>query len=135
MKLNTNTLLFFPLVANALPLTTRNPSAEAIENLLPRADNWCWLNADALVHQPQGCDSTPFDGHRIKDVRGNENFGVRCTARGKAWGSNGITTWDWVPGWGCWIWSGWTQGTCESKFAMCDGCANVLMSDRWSSLP
>ena len=62
MKLNTNTLLFFPLVANALPLTTRNPSAEAIENLLPRADNWCWLNADALVHQPQGCDSTPFDG-------------------------------------------------------------------------
>ena len=114
MKTSSVILLLLPLAATASPLSSSNPSAEVVSDLLPRADNWCWLNSDALKNDPQGCDTTPFSGNRKRGVTGGDRFGVRCTARGKAFGSNGYNKWDYVPGWGCWIWAGWTQEGCES---------------------
>ena len=118
MKSSSTILFLLPLVATASPLSSRNPTAEVVSDLLPRADNWCWLNSDALKNDPQGCDTTPFSGTRKRGVTGGDRFGVRCTARGKAFGSNGYKKWDYVPGWGCWIWAGWTQEGCESKFGI-----------------
>ncbi|KAF1839016.1 hypothetical protein BDW02DRAFT_644132 [Decorospora gaudefroyi] len=117
MKLTALTPLLFAFTtytsANPIALAdaSPNPAAEAVENLEAQADNWCWLNSDALKNDPQGCDTTPFSGSRKRGVTGGDRFGVRCTARGRS--VNGYNKWDYVPGWGCWIWAGWTQIGCE----------------------
>ncbi|KAF2821096.1 hypothetical protein CC86DRAFT_245614, partial [Ophiobolus disseminans] len=98
-------------ITYASPLTTPNLNA-ATDALLAR-DNNCYLNSDALKNDPQGCDSTPFSGSRKKDVTGASRFGVSCTAKGKSFRVSGYTKWDYVPGWNCWIWAGWTQEGCE----------------------
>jgi hypothetical protein len=79
---------------------------------LPRADNWCWLNSDALKSDPHGCYITPFSDTSRRGVTGSDRFNVHCTALGRE-GYSGYDKWDWVPGWECWIWAGWTQEGCE----------------------
>jgi hypothetical protein len=113
MKLTASLITLLPLAVVATPITSPNPSTEAITNLLPRADARCYLNSDAIRTQPQGCDTSPTSGVRVRGVTGGDRFGVRCTASGRS--INGNNKWDWVPGWGCYIWSGWTQIGCESK--------------------
>ncbi|EMD91924.1 hypothetical protein COCC4DRAFT_144783 [Bipolaris maydis ATCC 48331] len=124
MKPSNAILFFLPLVATASPLSSPNPDAEAVAELLPRADATCYLHSEALPSQ--GCDTTPFSGSRKRTVTGGDRFGVRCTARGKPWGSQGYTKWDWVPGWGCWIWAGWTQIGCENGLPYYDDYRSCL---------
>lgn len=81
MKLST-VLLALPALAAAVPLTTPNMD-ETTAKLLGR-DNNCYLNSDALVNDPQGCDTTPFSVSRVRGVTGASRFGVRCTARGRS---------------------------------------------------
>ncbi|OAK95531.1 hypothetical protein IQ06DRAFT_60546 [Phaeosphaeriaceae sp. SRC1lsM3a] len=110
MKFQNPLLLALPVLIGAVPLTT--PNLDPTTKTLLGRDNNCYLNSDALINDPQGCDSTPFSVSRLKDVTGASRFGVRCTARGRSF--RGYTKWDYVPGWNCWIWAGWTQEGCES---------------------
>lgn len=112
MKFFSTAILLLPTLALASPISSPNPDAAIIDSLAPR-DKVCYLNSDALKNDPQGCDTTPFSGSRKRGVTGGDRFGVSCTARGKSF--RGYTKWDYVPGWGCWIWAGWTQENCECK--------------------
>lgn len=130
MKLTSSFIALLPLVVIATPAPAPEPAAEAVSNLLPRA-NPCYLNSDALKNDPQGCDYNPTDGVRKRGVTGGDRFSVSCTRTGKRINNN--AKWDYVPAWGCWIWSGWTQIGCESK---CDRLAERCRctdANRWSA--
>jgi len=125
MKLAASFIALLPLAVVATPITSPNPSEESIANLALRADTVCYLNSDALKNDPQGCDTSPTSGTRRRGVTGGDRFGVRCTKTGKC--INGNCKWDYVPGWNCYIWSGWTQQNCERK---CDRSAGIRLLRR-----
>jgi hypothetical protein len=81
MQFTLQTLLLFPLLVSTTPLTSPKPNL-ATDALLPR-DNRCYLNSDALINDPQGCDYNPFSGERKFAVTGAHRFGVSCTAYGR----------------------------------------------------
>jgi hypothetical protein len=129
MKL-TAFIALLPLVVIATPITSPDPAVEAVSNLLPRA-NRCYLNSDALRNDPQGCDTSPTSGVRVRGVTGGDRFTVSCTRNGRNIGGN--RKWDYVPAWGCWIWSGWTQQDCEGKWARLAETRGCTDANSWSA--
>ncbi|KAI4639096.1 hypothetical protein J4E93_009586 [Alternaria ventricosa] len=73
MKLAASFVALLPLVVVATPITSPDPAAEAVADLLPRA-TVCYLNSDALKNDPQGCDTSPTSGVRRRGVTGGDRF-------------------------------------------------------------
>jgi len=108
MKLSTPISLLLPTLISATPLTTTNPTIAALQ----LRDKTCQLRNPGL----QGCDSSPYSGRRVTDVKPTDRFDISCTAKGTD--VEGRATWDYVPGWKCWIWSGWTDDHCEGEVSV-----------------
>ena len=136
MKLAASFISLLPLAVVATPITSPDPAAEAVADLLPRA-TVCYLNSDALKNDPQGCDTSPTSGVRHRGVTGGDRFSVSCTKRGRCVTSANCV-WDYVPAWNCYIWAGWTQQNCERK---CDRFAGICFvetcgctdANRWAA--
>ncbi|KAI4935582.1 uncharacterized protein J4E92_002873 [Alternaria infectoria] len=75
MKLATSFIALLPLAVVVTPITSPDPAAEAVADLLPRA-TVCYLNSDALKNDPQGCDTSPTSGVRHRGVTGGDRFSV-----------------------------------------------------------
>jgi hypothetical protein len=101
-------LSFLSAFATANPIAKSELEAE-VNTLQARADKWCWL-ADGYDGVP--CRSGA--GTAYSEVRkiwfNGPNFGVRC----KAYDTR-QNTWDYIPGWNCWVQAIYTNSGCESK--------------------
>ncbi|KAK7181106.1 hypothetical protein DPSP01_003543 [Paraphaeosphaeria sporulosa] len=86
MKLTLALLVPFSLTALATPLSNPNP--------FEKRDNWCVVASNGV-----DCRSKPGvgAGNLVRDIKTSDRFGVACTKK------VGGRTWDWVPGWGCWV--------------------------------
>ncbi|PSN60675.1 hypothetical protein BS50DRAFT_593759 [Corynespora cassiicola Philippines] len=103
---------FATMEVHATPMP--NPDA-ASTGLEARADNWCKVGTNGV-----DCRSLPGvgAGRHIRDISTSDRFGVNCI---KVVGGR---TWDWVPGWGCWVsardtLSAGSYPSCESGISRC----------------
>ncbi|KAK4455344.1 hypothetical protein QBC34DRAFT_389770 [Podospora aff. communis PSN243] len=102
----------------ALALLAASAVAEPIpkteNNLDKRADNWCKVATNA------NCRQGPGEGYGEVKVEGkwyistDKRFGVQCTREGS--NVKGDTTWDYIPGWNCWVSAYLTRSAGSQKY-------------------
>ncbi|KAK4441905.1 hypothetical protein QBC34DRAFT_387841 [Podospora aff. communis PSN243] len=110
MKPTTILALALPLLAIANPITPSTPADDSNLNPLAKRDKTCFV-----TEENSNCREGAGTGYdRVRRIQPNQSFDVRC----KAYGENieGNKTWDWIPGWKCWVHSSLTSWGCESEF-------------------
>ncbi|RPA78276.1 hypothetical protein BJ508DRAFT_156936 [Ascobolus immersus RN42] len=118
MKFISLSVLFFvPFI-----LSSAIPEA-APATLEKRADKVCKVAADATpCYRLPGIGRAGSGQQKLRDIITSDRFGVNCRVTASAF--NGDTTWDWIPGWGCWVSSYYTRTadstpTCETNVLLC----------------
>jgi hypothetical protein len=110
MKATTVLAILFPFYVTVLAIPKPDPVAvPGPTPVLSARDKYC-TNVSGGA---QGCDSDPWNQQRLVTVNNGDTFGVSCTTDARV--VNGQTTWDYVPGWGCYISAAWTDANCEGK--------------------
>ena len=110
MKLSaTLVIALLPLLTVANPIA--NPSPNPNPAKLEARDKWCTLDGE---HGSVYCREGAGNGYKIvRKVYPSNRFGVKCKAYGQV--IEGHRSWDYIPGWKCWLASAYTNNGCEGK--------------------
>ncbi|KAK3326689.1 hypothetical protein B0H66DRAFT_637923 [Apodospora peruviana] len=121
---------FFTVLAlfSASALAEPIPKAAADAILDKRGDNWCRVVENVNCRKGPGTNFDKVTVEGRSQISPSKNFGVRCTHEGTSVG--GDKTWDYIPGWNCWVSAYYTRTAGSQTY-----CETIDMAQSTDALP